>query len=349
MFRKSTSLKSLPAAEAVLEQFTKLDQAIGLRVVGLHPLIRQRLEAERELRNAEAAVAIGEQADAQKVQKRAVAARADLDRAADVLRGLRARQAALGGELVGAREQLSGEMPEHRAAVAEDFRAEWQKAVASFSAVLSRRAAIERICGPLDLPEATAGTCELESEVLRPNLALSGLASAIKTLASAADAAKSESSITAPVLGTVAVLYDATRVYRLTRATRGLEKDMLVVDASFSEGRLRHLVECGWAVPVRDRDVDRGLRDAKEAAERITREVDFAEKRRLDADSEKRQAERRTEDERRDPSLRWRDGMERRDPNDVNTSPPRRVVSDSGPAAEVAAGREQIERMVLGN
>jgi hypothetical protein len=268
-------LRSLGPAEAALSTYRKIEQAIEQGVKDLEPLIQRRQEAERSLRDAEIAAATGEGAELPKAQKAVEAALKAIDAQASRLRGLRGRLSARAPELIAAHGALKAELPSYAEAVKEEFAREWEKAVQAFSVALSRRAAIEKLIGEsLPLPAPAAGPCDL-GDLGKPHAVLGDLRAGIESIASMGRAWP----VVAPVPGTPITPFDPQGIYILRHPASGLPEGTLVVDCSFPEGQLAHLVSAGWAVPAVDPEVQQGLWAARQAARVLKQEEEEAERR----------------------------------------------------------------------
>lgn len=263
MFGK-TKLKTLGPAEAALADYNKTGGVIAQQVAGLPPLIQKRLDAEKELANAKAAQALGEPADVPRAEKRLQGALAVLEDKADLLRGLRSRLLALSGRLAETQQHLNGDLPEHERELKEGFSTKWRKAIGSFEVLLGERQALEGLLGgKLDLPEPSPASFDV-AEIARPHEVVKGLQAAVQDIGQMAQvAARSHAPTLTP--GASLINYNPDGVYVLRRATRGLTEGTLVLDASFSAGRLESLVETEWAKPWRDPEVQKLAGDARRA------------------------------------------------------------------------------------
>ena len=81
------------AATAILAQYAKIEETIAAEVANMEPLIKELIEAEREVQNAETSEALSEQpaVPVAKARKRLEAARGAIDQQGRKLEGLRAR------------------------------------------------------------------------------------------------------------------------------------------------------------------------------------------------------------------------------------------------------------------
>ena len=344
MFGK-TKLKTLGPAEASLTKYEKTEQAIAGAVAGLQPLIEQRQSAERNLRDAEIAATTGEGGNLEKSRKQVDGAHRAIDEAAGRLRGLRGRLIAGGGELASQHELLAGELPSHHATIREQFAAEWTAACEVFGKVLSKRAALEQLTGnPLDLPQPAAGPHDL-GEMARPSQVLDGIRAAIQNIAELSRTRRAA----APMPGET--MFDPQGIYQLRHAAGELQPGTLVLECSFPPGELAQLVSAGWAIEAQDPQEIAGRQAARNAARKLKADADAEEARKRQAAEAILKAEIYVDAERRDPRLKWRDGMERKDPNErtraeFNADEAKRRARPAGPAAQVAADRAAIEAMI---
>jgi hypothetical protein len=259
----------LSAAEVILQRKEKIELAINGEVAGLSGLIAERLATEREFRKLECQAAIGGPASGLKEARKSVAdAQAALDSATAKLGGYRMQLGEMGTDLVRDYEQLAAELPQYNARIIGAFAEEWAAALASWSQMLGRRAAIEGVLGQsLDLPDPVAVPAEL-GDLARPHETVTALSAAIKSIARA-------KSISERPLKS-GTFYDPTRIYKLVSdrwESQGLPKGTFVVDASFEPGRLAQILEFEEARPILDRDQIPGVTVAAAKAAEIDKAV----------------------------------------------------------------------------
>jgi hypothetical protein len=175
---------------------------------------------------------------------------------------------------------------------------------------------------------------------------LTGLQNAIESLAAMG---LSRPAVAAP--GTVLNIFDPRAVYVLRKPVGGLEAGALVVPASLQEGLLAWLVAMSTtAVLAPDPEAQAGHEAAWNAVRKIKAEADAVELRKHQAIEAELKRKIRAEDEKRDPSLRWVEGSERKDPNERTRSQFNEdQAKRRGPAAQVASDRASIEAMVDGS
>ncbi|MBZ5586324.1 MAG: hypothetical protein LAQ30_29885, partial [Acidobacteriia bacterium] len=174
----------LQTATSVMERYSRIEGAIEIEVGNLRPLILELLAADKELQTSETAVVLNEQPSVTpaKAAKRVDAAKSAIDGAGRKLEGLRSRLLTITALAPAAYDQLLRTMPALNAAIRRDFEAEWSAAVASFSAALGKRRALEALVGePFSLPDPSPAPVELSPEITRPHRRLAGLKASIES------------------------------------------------------------------------------------------------------------------------------------------------------------------------
>ena len=94
MFSKLTKWISLKGTDRVLEARGRITAAIDRELEKLQAFIRERLEAEKAVREAEVAAALGEPADTSAAYRRVEEVMKSIGRQSSILVGLRLRAAA---------------------------------------------------------------------------------------------------------------------------------------------------------------------------------------------------------------------------------------------------------------
>jgi hypothetical protein len=260
--KKQPKVAAVGSAEAALARFKKIEDAIAVGVADMQPLIEARIQAETILAGAELAL-ITEQGSASAIT--AARRRVDESRNAIVdwgrrLANLRAGHAEMGSSLSAQRSELKRELESYKVAAIEEFRGEWNDAVAVFSRLQGRRKALEaRIGHPLKLTDPAPIAAELED---RPFLTLDSLDRAIDGIAALARRRRP----------TMAVADD--RIYILRKSMSGLEAGTKLVRETFGDAELATLIDLGIAVPCDDARFSAGIQDAVAAQEQRQTERD---------------------------------------------------------------------------
>lgn len=242
---------SLKAAEAVLEEFGKVEAAIQGQNARMADVIGSLEQAGSDLQMAltEDAVEGGNGVLTKAAKKRLAEARAEVDLLGEMFSGLRSRAVAVAAEMPEVLANLSPDLPSLNAEVEAGFADEWAAAVEAFSIVLGKRAAIEAVLGrPMNLAEPAPAPTTLDPEVARPKRAVDALQ---KTLATV-ESRFSPSTDDLPQPGPY-------QVFIMRRAVHGFEIGTKVLPSAFPEGKLATLVSANWAVPARDKELKRNL------------------------------------------------------------------------------------------
>lgn len=264
------------AATAILAQYAKIEETIAAEVANMEPLIKELIEAEREVQNAETSEALSEQpaVPVAKARKRLEAARGAIDQQGRKLEGLRARLLATVAEMPAAHENLLPTLPEHDEAVKAGFAKEWAAACNAFGQVMGKRRAIEAAIGtPLDLPEPQAAAVELDGAIARPHLRLAGLKLAIENSANRYASGHPAERELSPY-----------QVFVVQRELRGLPIGTLIVSASLPAGRLAALDGGSWVARWKDPEATKAANAARVAALKM----EAAQQQRLAKEAEER-------------------------------------------------------------
>jgi len=285
MFAKLTKMVALRGVDRVLDSCAKINATIKTELNKLQVLIRERLSGERAVIDAETAAALGESADTAGARSRSEQVLQSIARQSGILAGLRSRLAAMAGEMESERQAVSAALPEHIERVKGDFAGKWSRGVATFSALLGERQALENLLGKLDLAEPSATGTELAPAVTAPWQAQEQLVTALGVIAAwSRSALWPEVDEMGPRSGSP---FDPAKVYVLTRPLNGLEAGEPVIEASFEPGALAHFVAIGYALPA-------GLSDWKSLLE-----TGFQASRKANAEAEESARQRYEAEERR--------------------------------------------------
>jgi hypothetical protein len=265
-------LKALLGAESTLQAREKIVRALQTEEKQLSELILDRVTAERLLVEAETAVTLGEQSEATAAQRRVDASLGAIQRQARKISGLRSRLAAQAPELEEQRCSLKSAMPSAVDAIKASFADEWGTTIATFGALLGKRAAIEGLIGKLSLADPQPIPYELPDSVAGPWRTIEGIDMALNEVAGWSHAA------TWPAVDAMGAgphhAYDPAAVYVITDPHGGAEVGTLVMDGSFVPGMLNHLVQIGYAAPLASLDWQNSLESGRRAAQRVLAEQD---------------------------------------------------------------------------
>lgn len=255
----------IKAADAVIARREKIRGAIAKDVEALGRLAQKLIDAEQAERDQEVRLALGDDAMEAKspANPKSEKVRAEIAGYANRLQGLRSAFLGLAPRLNERRRAIAGELPEHNEKVDSDFSEEWTKAVAAFSRVVGKRAAIERSMGRkmnLREPVATIPQAHEIADALRPQTILDQIRDALESLISnPPDRYPDPDNGLRP--------FDPRKVYELTRDFQdtsgpGLQAGTLVVESMLDAGWLDFLAGVGNAVPF----VDPGIGESRNAA-----------------------------------------------------------------------------------
>lgn len=278
MFAKLTKAAALRGAVRVLELRAKVLAAIEAELKKLQSLIQDRRQVERAVIAAETAAALGESADPAAAHKQAEQVAKSLDKQAGILSGLRTRIAAMAGDLETERRAVSAALPEYEERVKSEFSNKWARGVATFSALLGERQALESLIGRrMELPEPQPAAVELP-EMGAPWNALEQLTAALEQISGWSRAAAWPEMDS--MLPGGSRPFDPTKVYVLTRPQNGIGAGEAVVEASFEPGTLAHLVNIGYAVAADADEWQSALNAGSMAAQRARVEAEGESRRR---------------------------------------------------------------------
>lgn len=266
-FKKST------AAEAVLQQRAKIVGAIQAEEARLPGLIAARVQAERDLANAEAAEALGETVDTT-AHLRPDVAKAAIEKTAAKLAALRGRLASMAGELASARAAVKGDLPAHVEKLKAEFTSEWLKGAAAFAELQGKRAAIEARIGKLNLSAPSPAAVELSPAIVQPWLAIEALEAAISEVDG-----WNQSAIWPDLdaRSPNARVYDPGAVYAVTSEHAGLPVGSLVVDCSLVPGAVNHLYQIGYLALAKEQQWREALASSSQAALGVRNDARIAE------------------------------------------------------------------------
>jgi hypothetical protein len=254
----------LSTAENLLERKQRIQDAITAEVANLPCLIEGRLTTEAEYRKLETQRAIGEEAAGlPAARKAAMEATGALAEVSLKLAGMRQTLGMMGSDLAKSYTSLKAEIPAHEGVLAEAFRSEWAAACGVFAVTVERRLALEKLIGPLSLPEPTGAPADL-GDMGRPHAHVAALAGAIETIS------KMKPPTTQFMPGETFIPYDDSKVYVLLRDVEGVREGTKVCDAFFGEGRLEWVVQHGYARPFKATEENAGVSAAARKQKQIT-------------------------------------------------------------------------------
>jgi hypothetical protein len=262
IFSKLSKLAVLKSADRVLESRNRVAEAIERETAKLLELVIERAGADRALVEAQAAVALGEQADDSAARRKAEQAAVAIDRQSATLTGLRNRLAGQAGEIEGQYRAVKNALPDHIERVRSEFTSEWGRGVAVFSALLSKRRALEGRIGKLDLAEPSPSDSELAADITAPWSALAELENSLEQIAGWSRAAIISA---VDAMGGRIRAFDPEAIYTLTRQCDNLPAGTLVTAGVFAPGFLNHLVQIGYAVALEDQNWEQSLHAAHQA------------------------------------------------------------------------------------
>jgi len=282
MFAKLTKMAALRGADRVLESCAKINATIKTELNILQALIRERLSVEHAVIDAETAAALGESADTAGARGRSEQVLRSIDRQVGILAGLRSRLAAMAGEMERERQAVSAALPEHIERVKSDFASKWTRGVATYSALLGERQALETLVGKLELAEPKATATELVPSISAPWQALDQLVAALGEVAAwSRSALWPEVDAMGPRSGSP---FDPAKVYVLTQPLNGLGAGEPVIEASFEPGALAHFVAIGYAVPAGLSDWKSLLETGFQASRKANMEAEESARLRFEAE-----------------------------------------------------------------
>jgi hypothetical protein len=265
-----SKFKKLSGADRVLDARSKITAAVEAEKGKLLQVIPERFAAESALRDAEAANALGEPVDIEAARRRLASAVAAVGQHSTVLAGLRHRLAEQVGDLDTQYKAVRGNLPDHIERLKSDFAAEFAKGVAAWSALLSKRVAIETLVGKLTLPEPRPEALELPAEISAPWKAAEQLKAGIDDIAGFGRVAMAPS-VDAMRPGGHRP-YDEKAVYRISHPASGLEPGTLCTDAVFLPGMLEHLHNIGYCEAAGLQAWQGDMGEAERAVQRIATE-----------------------------------------------------------------------------
>ena len=255
-------LKNRPAvpavakAEAILEKYRKLGISIAAGVADMGGLIAKREAAEAALGVTEVDVATGAGSmaavtDARKKVDEACGAIEDAGRR---LTAIRNAQNACGVELAEVRADLAKQVPAYTKAMVAELTDQWNEAVATFSRLRGRKAAIERLTRTkLNLHEPTVPAIQIDEEPYRITDKVVG---ALDTIAAKGRRRLRQTSS--------AVAVDS-RVYVMRKSLNGMLAGQRLTRWTFGDQELQELIELGVAIPVDDARQQEGVLAAMRA------------------------------------------------------------------------------------
>jgi hypothetical protein len=269
MFSKLSRMLALKKADSALEKRQKVVEAIERETGRLLKLIERRVEADRNVIINETAESLGEVADVEGARREAAGVMTDIEKQGRLLAGLRSRMAGMAGELESAVREVQRELPQHIQSLRDDFAREWEKARVTFSGLQSKRAALEKLVGRMDLAEPVVEAIELTASEA-PWKALSELRAALDQVAGWSRAAMM------PAVDAQAgpiEPYSTAQVYVLTRDCDNLAAGTMVMDSVLPPGMLNHLVQIGYANPLSSVQWDAVLQPGAEASRKLAIEA----------------------------------------------------------------------------
>jgi hypothetical protein len=144
----------LKAAESILSRRSKIRAALADELGKLQNALDDRIQAERDVQEAEVAETLGEGSGAERARKRLETAHASIAKIGNRLTGLRVALAEQSGDFAKAYDSLNAEVPAHLESLKREFAVEWERAITVFAAALGKKAMLEGLCGEkLTLPE----------------------------------------------------------------------------------------------------------------------------------------------------------------------------------------------------
>ncbi len=250
MFEKTKLSSALSAADSLLAKADKLQKAIEAERSRMPEKIREKEKIGRQILADDAREAVGEdisKSELTKLRNRVASLQADIDSSGRKLRGWRDLLTGLGEQLVSTHTDITSELPAHNEKVIDNFAKEWDKAVAEFNRVVSKRAAVEQMTGiTLSLTEPRAGALPDLGDDEKPAKTLKDLARLTNRIAS-----MRVTDANLPII-------EKDEPYILTHDARGLEKGTLVTAEMFEENRLAELVKIQWARRYHPKDATAG-------------------------------------------------------------------------------------------
>lgn len=289
MFAKLTKWISLKGADRVLEARGKITAALEREVGKFQAFIRERLEAEKAVREAEISAALGEPSDTSGAYRRVEEVLRSIGRQASILTGLRSRAAEMAGELEREYRAVAADLPVHIDRVRSDFAKKWARCAAEFGSLLGERRAIEALIGVMDLPEAHASAGGLAPEIQAPWSAMEQLKNALTEIGGWNRTVGMPEVDAMQPGGTRP--YDPTKVYVVTYPGYGFQVGEPVMEASMVPGALAHYVNIGYAVTADGDSWQKSTHAGQQAEMAISHETD-QRARQIQEDTERRSRER---------------------------------------------------------
>ena len=237
--------KKVSAAESLIFSQKKIAEATQKEIRGLQRAAEERVAGETALRDAEAAMSLGEAADTAEAEKRLQQASAEIERRARIVAGLRHKLVSNSAGLEICHADLKGSLAEHINKLRADFTNEWERASAAFGQVLGKRVELEKLVGALDLADAKPLACELPEGTSAPWRALDGLSACLREIAE-----MSNPGVWAAVDEMTpggARFFDPHAIYVSANALSGFEVGQLLIEAMFPPRALEHLHNIGYA------------------------------------------------------------------------------------------------------
>jgi hypothetical protein len=273
--------KALSSAQKTLEARGKISAAIHEEETRLGALVIERVKAEQLLSVAEAGAALDEPgADVSGAESGLAKAKTAIDKSSAKLAALRGRLVLMAGELATARSAVKGELPAHVEALKTDFAVEWTKGIEAFGQLMGKRAALEARIGKIEMKAPSAAAIELPEEINAPWNVIAAVEEVISEIGGW------ERSALAPEVDGMAGLskpYDPTAVYVAVSQYSGFAPGTLLVDASLVPGGLNHLVQIGYAEPLKAADWKKALSGGSQAENAIRSENSAEAQRELNA------------------------------------------------------------------
>lgn len=251
------SMKSaLKDAGALMARRDKITKAIAREVGKLGETVERLAEVELGLREVNAKKLLGEatESDGNGAEKELRACRTEIDGLSENLAALRGQLPKMAPATMERYRALEAELPAHNAAIEEEFRREWAKAVANFSAALAKRALVEESIGrKLQLTEPNAASASVSaSEMGAPKEMMKTLRGHLESLTSSAPPRYA-------AFETVMRPYDSRpyKIYVLGKAFQDqsgpvLQAGTKVIEQMLEPGWLDHLVAVGDAFSMPD-------------------------------------------------------------------------------------------------
>lgn len=254
------SMKSaLKDAGTLLARRDKIAKAIGREVSKLGELVERLAAAELRARDIAGRKLLGEatQSENDDGERELRTCRAEIEVSTQDLGALRMQLHGLAPALMERYRALEAEVPAHNAAIEEEFRREWDKAIANFSAALAKRALVEDSIGrKLQLTEPNAASASASAgDSGTPRKTMEELRVKMQSL-SAAPSPRN------PAFASILKPYDPRKVYVLRKPFQDSSGPLLpagtkVIEAMLEPGWLDHVVSLDNAFPMEPAAADR--------------------------------------------------------------------------------------------